>query len=322
MQIFEGFVDLLGARVHWADFVVDDGLGDPEDPGVEPANPAEVLCVMVHGLGGSTVNWESLVPLLGPTYRCVALDLVGFGMTEPGPRLASVPQNTDLLAAFVEYVRTQHPGLPVLLVGNSMGGLIAARYAARRGSDGNDVAGLVLLDPTVPPANLVPGPGGVLAAGLYAVPPLGQAAARARRSLRSPAQNVGDTLRLCTVDPSRVDPDVVERHLPVAQRRVSHPEMDRHYSDAARSILWQLAHRRDTDAMFGSIEAPVLLIHGTRDRLVPFSGAVRMARRNPTWRFAPAADCGHLPMLEHPRWTQGHITAWRQATDVMDWRRG
>lgn len=304
-------IDLLGARVHWVDF----GVG----AGADTEGAPQVLCVLVHGLGGCTANWESFVPLLGPQLRCVAFDLVGFGMTDPGSRSAGIAQNTDLLAAFVERMRAAHPDLPLLLIGNSMGGLLAARYAARKGSD---VSGLVLLDPTVPPARLVPGPGGVLAAGLYAVPPVGLAAARARRKLRSPAQNVGDTLRLCTVDPSRVDPRVVERHLPVAQRRVSHPEMDQHYSDAARSILAHLVRRRQTDAMFASVRAPVLLIHGTRDRLVPFSGSVRMARRNPSWRFSPAADCGHLPMLEHPRWTAEQVSAWWGCADVMDWRRG
>lgn len=317
--VTEAYVDLLGARVHWADF----GVGAAPDttdhraagPAADRDDEATVLCVMVHGLGGSTVNWESLVPMLGPRFRCVALDLVGFGMTDPGSGGASVPENTDLVAAFVKYVRAQHPRLPLLLVGNSMGGLLSARYAARTDSD---VAGLVLLDPTVPPAHLLPGPGGVLAAGLYAVPAVGRLAARARRSLRTPAQNVADTLRLCTVDPSRVDPEVVHRHLPVAQRRVSHPEMDQHYSEAARSILTELARRRSTDVMFASLAAPVLLIHGTRDRLVPFSGALRIARRNASWRFAPAADCGHLPMLEHPEWTAAQIRAWWQSASVMD----
>ncbi|MGB3594909.1 MAG: alpha/beta fold hydrolase, partial [Ornithinimicrobium sp.] len=62
-----GFLDLLGARVHWTDF------GGPAAP--------EALCVLVHGLGGSTVNWESLVPRLTGRFHCVALDIVGFGMT-------------------------------------------------------------------------------------------------------------------------------------------------------------------------------------------------------------------------------------------------
>lgn len=289
------FLDALGARVHWADF------GGPTEP--------EALCVLIHGLGGSTVNWESLVPLVNGRFHCVALDIVGFGMTEPGTRTARVEDNTVLLAAFVEMARDRHPDLPLILIGNSMGGLISARYAA---AHPDDVAGLVLLDPTVPPAHLLPGPGGILAAGLYAVPAVGQLAARARRSLRTPEQNVQDTLRLCTVDPARVDPEVVAHHLPVAQRRLSHPEMDRHYSDAARSILAHLARRSVTDRMYAEITAPVLLVHGQRDRLVPFSGAKRMAERNPNWRFVPARDCGHLPMLEHPEWLAEQILTWWQ----------
>jgi len=295
---------LLGAEVHWADF------GGPAEP--------EALCVLVHGLGGSTVNWESVAPHLIERFRCVALDLVGFGLTRPGNRRGTVEDNTAVLEAFVRDVAAEHPGREVLLVGNSMGGLICAQYAsaalAREAEGGAardpKLAGVVLLDPTVPPAHLIPGPGGALAVGLYAIPAVGRAAARARRSLRTPEQNVSDTLRLCTVDPRRVDPDVVARHLPVAQRRVSHPEMDRFYSDAAGSILRRLAHRRGTDATYASLTVPVLLVHGTRDRLVPFSGAVRMARLNPAWRFVPAADSGHLPMLEHPRWLAGHLHRW------------
>ncbi|HKJ11572.1 MAG TPA: alpha/beta hydrolase [Ornithinimicrobium sp.] len=299
------FASLLGARVHWVDF------GGPSEPGAP-------LCVLVHGLGGSTVNWESVVPHLLGRFRCVALDLAGFGRTDPGPRRGTVEDNTALLASFVSMVTADSLSRTVVLVGNSMGGLICARYACSVAPPGDvgaasarpAIAGVVLLDPTVPPARLVPGPGGVLAAGLYAVPAVGRAAARARRSWRTPEQNVGDTLRLCTVDPARVDPDVVARHLPVARRRVTHPEMDRFYSDAARSILWHLAHRWATDATYASLTMPVLLVHGTRDRLVPFSGAVRIAGQNPGWRFVPAADCGHLPMLEHPRWLAGHMHRW------------
>lgn len=91
---------------------------------------------------------------------------------------------------------------------------------------------------------------------------------------------------------------------------MSHPQLDRYYSDAARSILRHLANRRATDATYASLTVPVLLVHGTRDRLVPFSGAVRTAGRNPRWRFVPAADCGHLPMLEHPCWLAGHLHRW------------
>jgi len=295
---------LRGANVAYVDF------GGPEKP--------EALCVLVHGLGGASVNWAALTPLLTSRFRCVALDLVGFGMTEPGDRGANVRHNTGLLTAFVKMITQDYPGLPLLLVGNSMGGLITARYAAKRPAPPVPVAGLVLLDPALPAPGLVPGMFGVLAAGLLAVPAVGRGAARARRSLRTPEQNVNDTLRWCTADPSRIDPDVVAAHLPLAHRRQFHPEMDRYYGAAARSTLTTVALRQATDAMYARVKAPVLLIHGTRDRLVSFSGAVRMARRNPSWRFAPASDSGHLPMLEHPGWTAAQLFAWWDSVVVAD----
>jgi pimeloyl-ACP methyl ester carboxylesterase len=284
-------VDLLGARVHWADF------GGPAEP--------EALCVMVHGLGGATVNWESLVGHLTDRFRCVALDLVGFGRTEPGDRRGGVLENTELLAAFVEHVRAGD--LPLLLVGNSMGGLITARYAV---TAPEGLAGVALLDPALPPPRPVPGPGALAAAGVYAVPAVGAAFSGARRRLRTPEQSVLDTLRLCTTEPRAIAPEVIERHVDLAQVRLEHPELDRYYSDAARSVFGLLARRDDADAVYAAIPVPVLLVHGTHDRLVPFASARRAARLNPGWRFRPAGGRGHLPMIEEPRWLASQLRTW------------
>lgn len=286
-----GWLHLLGARVHWADF------GGPAAP--------EAVCVLVHGLGGSTINWEALAPLLTPRMRCLALDLVGFGLTEPNGRGASVADNTALLATFVEAVR--EPEEPVLLVGSSMGGLIAARYAEGQ-PDG--LAGVVLLDPAVPPTSPVPGPGTLAAVGLYSVPAVGTAFARARRRLRTPEESVMDTLRFCTADPGALDPRVVERHAELARIRLAHPELDRLYSEATRSVFGYLAQRSRADATYDAIAAPVLLVHGTHDRLVPLAGALRAARRRPHWRLRLASRRGHLPMLEVPTWL---------GTEILDW---
>jgi pimeloyl-ACP methyl ester carboxylesterase len=287
----EQLLDLLGARVHWADF------GGPERPAA--------LCVMVHGLGGATVNWEPLAALLVDRFHCVALDLVGFGRTEPGERRGRVSDNTELLAAFVDRVRPA--GLPLVLVGNSMGGLIAARYA---GTHPPGLAGVVLVDPALPPRRPVPGPGALAAAGVYGVPGLGTAFSRARRQLRTPQQSVLDTLRLCTRDPGVIAPEVVERHVELAMVRVARPELDRFYADAARSVFGLLGRRSQADRVYADIDVPVLLVHGTHDRLVPFASALRTARRNPHWRFRPLGGRGHLPMLEDPGWLAAQLLAW------------
>lgn len=299
-QVHDGdLLDLLGARVHWV-----------EMGGASPGQEPDALCVFVHGLGGSSANWEALAPLLSGTFRCVALDLVGFGRTEAAERGASVGDNTELVAAFIEQVAPS--SMPLLLVGSSMGGLIAAGYAVAHPSR---LAGVVLLDPATPSPRPVPGPGVLAAAGLYGIPALGTAVARARRRWRSAEDSVWDTLRFCTVEPERIDPVIVQRHVELAKDRVARPEQDRLYSAAARSMFALLGRRAQADAVYDGIAAPVLLVHGTHDRLVAFGSALRMARRHPRWRFRPLSGRGHLPMLEAPDWLAEQILDWWGARD-------
>src|SRR4051812_45947077 len=96
----------LGGPVH----VVDYG-GAPDGPAV----------VLGHGLGGSHGNWDLFAPLRTSSARVWALDLPGFGRSEPGERRASVPANVAVLQRFLREV----VGEPVVLVGNSMGGMIS-----------------------------------------------------------------------------------------------------------------------------------------------------------------------------------------------------
>jgi pimeloyl-ACP methyl ester carboxylesterase len=60
------------------------------------------------------------------------------------------------------------------------------------------------------------------------------------------------------------------------------------------------------------VTAPVLLIHGDRDRLVSINVARVVAAQFPAWRFEVAENIGHVPMLEDPKWT---------ADVVLDWMR-
>src|SRR5439155_876425 len=77
--------------------------------------------VLVHGLGGSHVNWMAVAPALARDARVLAVDLAGFGRTPLGERSADVHANRILLDRFLEAVAAG----PVVLVGNSMGGLVA-----------------------------------------------------------------------------------------------------------------------------------------------------------------------------------------------------
>ncbi|MDH3499202.1 MAG: alpha/beta hydrolase, partial [Acidimicrobiia bacterium] len=83
--------------------------------------------VLVHGLGGSHHNWNALVPHIAHLGHVYALDLSGFGRTPPARRGSSVDANQQLVNDFIGHLDDG----PVVLVGNSMGGMISLMQAAR-----------------------------------------------------------------------------------------------------------------------------------------------------------------------------------------------
>jgi pimeloyl-ACP methyl ester carboxylesterase len=282
------WVDLDGP-VHYVDY------GGPAD------GPQLVL---VHGLGGSLLNWAAIAPTLAQTCRVAAIDLVGFGRTRSGGRSTAIQDNERLLARFIGEVC----GQPVVLVGNSMGGLIAMLLAASRP---DLVAGLVLVDPALPVGPAArPDPLVALMFGLYAVPALGRIVTARRRTLLSAEGQALAVLRLCCVDPSRVPKQVLVQHLALARERDGYPDVDAELVVAGRSLVLVLARRRWIRGMMRSISVPVLLLHGDKDRLVPLAAARAVAADNPQWRFEIAHDVGHVPQLEAPDWTVGRILHW------------
>jgi pimeloyl-ACP methyl ester carboxylesterase len=281
------WVDLDGP-VHYVDH------GGPDD------GP---LLVCVHGLGGSHVNWAALAPLLTDTARVLAVDLAGFGLTRAVGRSASVTDNQELLARFL---RTVADG-PVVLVGNSMGGLICAMQA---GAHPESVAAVVLIDPAVPialRARLDPTVTAMFAA--VAVPPLARVTWH-RRRIQPPEDVAMSLLRLCCVDPGRVPADVVAQHIELARTRRQFPEIDEAMITAAGSMVRTLARRRHYGELLRRLAGPVMLLHGAQDRLVQLAAVEAVARDNPRWRFHVADNVGHVPQLEVPEWTAARIRTW------------
>ena len=266
--------------------------------------------VCVHGLGGSLVNWAAVAPSLSKTCRVIALDLAGFGRTRSHGRSTSVNANQRLLHRFM----TEVCGDPAILVGNSMGGLIAV---LQTDAHPETVAGIVLIDPALP-VGLASRPDPRMAAtfGLYAVPAVGRSVVARRRSSGSAEEVAMALLRLCCADPSLVPRPIVDQHLALARERNDYPDVDAELIVAARSLLWVLARRRVHASLLHNITVPVLLMHGDRDRLVPIASARTAAAANPTWRFEVAVGVGHVPQLEVPDWTISLIRDWLETDGV------
>lgn len=282
------WVDLDGP-VHYLDY------GGPSD------GP---LLVLVHGLGGSALNWAAVAPMLAQRNRVLALDLAGFGRTRGGGRSTSVEANQHLLHRFLAEVS----GTPAILIGNSMGGLITVFQAARHPET---TAAAVLVDPAMP-FGLSARPDPLVAAVFtaYTIPAIGRRLLHSARRMRSPDETALALLRLCCVDPTRVPEEVVAHHVRLARERVLDPEVDAELLVAARSLVWVISRRRRHAAILRAIRVPILLMHGDQDRLIPIAAARAAAAAHPHWRFVVAAGVGHMPQLEVPEWTVQQIQGW------------
>lgn len=102
------------------------------------------VVVLIHGIASSSVTFENLVPLIADTHRVISLDLLGFGQT-PAPETAqyTIEEHVDSLARTLDSLRLKEP---FVLVGHSMGSLIATRYAA---TNPKRLGRLVLVSPPV-----------------------------------------------------------------------------------------------------------------------------------------------------------------------------
>ncbi|MGA1835866.1 alpha/beta hydrolase [Herbiconiux sp. 11R-BC] len=104
------------------------------------------VVVLLHGIASSSASWRLLVPLLTPLYRVIAIDVMGFGGSV-APEGIRFTLDEHVLAVH-KTIRSLHLRGRFTLIGHSLGGLIASRYAAvhRR-----EVSHLVLVSPPIYP---------------------------------------------------------------------------------------------------------------------------------------------------------------------------
>ncbi|NNL70626.1 MAG: alpha/beta fold hydrolase [Acidimicrobiia bacterium] len=253
------------------------------------------LMVLVHGLGGSHLNWLHVGHRLAERHRVLAPDLAGFGLTPPAGRRTTVQANQRLLAEFMD---ATSPGEPVVLVGNSMGGLISILQAAAHPTR---IAALALINPALPLADT----GSINVFTLQRlfvplIPGVGEAAMGRYYARVDPEQQLDETLAAVTADPSTVPRAGRAANLEMIRLR---KEMDwavPSFLQASRSIARVLARRRTFVKTLESIACPVMLVHGEEDRIVSPASAQWAHQHRPDWRLELMPGVGHVPQAEAP----------------------
>ena len=104
------FFDYDGCQLHYEDY----GHGTP--------------LLLVHGLGSSTLDWESQIPVLSPRYRVIAIDLRGHGRSDKPDEHYSIAGFAEDVAALIEHLQLGC----VHLLGISMGGMIGFQLGVDR----------------------------------------------------------------------------------------------------------------------------------------------------------------------------------------------
>ncbi len=234
--------------------------------------------VFVHGLGGSWKNWLENMPAMALTRPVVALDLPGFGNSEIPVEAISISG----YARCVERVCEQLGLREVDLVGNSMGGFVAAELTIVRPERVRrlalvDAAGISIVDlrrgPTLTLMRLI---------AVQASWGTGQRAMIARARLRHLA------FRAVMRHPTRLAVDLVAH-------QAGGPGMPGFLLAMDALLSYDFRDR------LPEIACPALVVHGENDMLVPVRDAREFKRLIPQATLRILEDTGHVPMLERPR---------------------
>jgi pimeloyl-ACP methyl ester carboxylesterase len=221
--------------------------------------------LLIHGIGGDADEWAFCFEALSKFRRVIALDQLGFGRSDK-------PRIRYTIAAFVEQVHGLLRNLEIdraTLVGNSLGGWIAASFALRFPQA---VDRLVLVD----------------SAGAW-----GDATPLPIDLRVSTYEHLREIFNLVFYDHSLVKNELVQ----LAYQQ----HLQRGDSATIDSVLRELAsdHERLDDTV-GALQIPTLIVWGEQDAMIPLEIGQRLHRLIPGSKLAVIPECGHLPALEKP----------------------
>lgn len=229
-----------------------------------------VPVLLVHGSSGEKDNWNRVARFLTPRHRIIAIDLPGFGDSPRWPALGlGLQDQLSALAAVIDALGLQqfHIG------GNSMGGRLAALYAAAH--------------PQRVRSLWLPGPSGVLSATPSDLLRHLQAGEDNPLFIRS-TSSYDAYLHWLMARPPRI-PVPVKRGM--AERALAKAEYHRSVFDAIATETVSL------EQAIAGMTVPTRIVWGERDRIWHVSGAALLLDR-----LAQASVLllpgGHLPMIE------------------------
>lgn len=248
--------------------------------------------VLLHGRGHAAAMWFSYLTVLARGWRVLAVDLPGFGLSSaPEGRLRTAEDGVRFFTEPVEELLLEQKVGPVVVVGHSLGGLVALELALRGRVA---VERLVLMD----------------AMGLGP-----EMTRMARLFFRAGPERVA----------RRLGPKLFHRLLPPPETPLGQrlgmlgyellavpggrPEATKAFNTLV-PLMGEVFHRRE---QLASVRQPVLLVWGEREDTLPVSLAVEAEKRLPKAQLLRVV-AGHSPHLERPEVVLPAIKAFLDGT--------
>jgi pimeloyl-ACP methyl ester carboxylesterase len=233
--------------------------------------------VLLHGQGNFAAAWMPVIPDLVRTYHVIAPDLPGLGASEA---LEGPPGATTVLQWLGELI-DQTCETPPAVVGISLGGQVATRFAARHSEQ---IVRLVIVDTPGLVGRVRPAPGALLAL--------------IRHSARPSERSALRLLRYATFDLERVRQQLGERWEPFVEYMVDRARTPS-VRKANRRLMREVGLQQIPPEDLARISVPTTLIWGRHDRVAPLRSAEEASARY-GWPLQVIEDAGHISLGEQP----------------------
>ena len=263
--------------------------------------------IFIHGFGASIEHWRHNLPVISQYYTVYALDLLGFGAS----RKADTEYSAALWTEQVHDFWQTFIGIPVILVGNSIGSLVCLNVTAVYPEM---VQGLVMLSlPDVSVREDV-------------LPPLVRPIVTAIENLFASPLLIKNLLKLVR------RPKIIRKWAGIAypnQEAITDELVEilssPAYDDGAEQTLLRLS-RSVRKASFAEsvrdllppISIPILLIWGLQDRMIPPSQARAIAELNTNLKLIELENAGHCPHDEYPEQFNSLLLDWLKSTPFLE----
>jgi abhydrolase domain-containing protein 6 len=233
---------------------------------IEAGDPANPKVILLHGLGGSILNWATNTAQIAQSHHVIALDQVGFGKSDKPALKYRVGTYADFLDKFMAELKIEKASL----VGNSMGGWVAGLMAIKYP---NRVEKIVLAD----------------AAGIM---PANISEAQIHQLNNSTRDEIRANMKLIFANPMLQNNEALVDQFMTA--RVIAGD-----GGTIHSLIESIMRREDfLNDRLGEIKKPTLIIWGKQDGLLPVGDAYTFNKGIAGSELVIFDPCGHVPQFE------------------------